>query len=111
MKFANVNFFRTIMGLFGGGAILATVNKLFFQCTGDDPTTIAVEAAKCGAEWIPVEYQALAGLVFVVIGGLAKTFFKSGTVGENLASPSVPVVKVADARPGVVTPTQVESAK
>ena len=35
---------------------------------------------------------------------------KSGTVAQNLTAPSVPVVKPEEAKPGVVTPAQVNSS-
>ncbi len=104
----NTNFLRTILnGL--TGATFTSILTTIAGCKGDDPLTPVVEAATCSAAWIPLQYQAMAGLVFVVIGFLFKMFGGTGaTPAQNLAAPVVPVVATkAEASVGVVTKAQV----
>ena len=81
-------------------------------CIGDDPLTTQVEVAMCTGGnlfTIPAGLQTIIGGI-VIAGALALTaFFKSGTVKQNLLSPSVPVVPSIDAKEGVVTASQVAS--
>lgn len=86
--------------------ILASVAK----CTGDDPLTPIVEAAKCGATWIPPQY-----LVYVtIIYGATEIILKATKPGGVISSwfgKSVLVVPPEEAKPGVVTPAQVAATK
>ena len=60
---------------------------------------------------IPSYLQTLVGGI-AVSGALALTaWFKGGTVMQNLFNKSVPVVPAIEAKPGVVTATQVASEK
>lgn len=101
------------MGFFAGSGLLVTIVRLA-GCSIDDPATVAVEAATCAGSSVLAAINPLAPAIgtFVVllIGSLAK-LAKGGTVAENLAAPSVPVVDKSAARPGVVTKAQVESTK
>lgn len=114
----NVNAIKTY--LLGSG-LLALVGPYvvnlamkLFGCTGDDPLTAAVEVAQCtGGDLftIPAGLQTFIGGA-VIAGALWLTgWFKTGTVKENFLAPSVPQVPAADARPGVVTATQVAATK
>ncbi|MEO8121580.1 MAG: hypothetical protein ABI606_19925, partial [Rhodoferax sp.] len=60
----NSNLIRTILNLFTGASFTSLIASLA-NCTVDNPATAVVEASVCSAAWIPVEYQALAGLAFV----------------------------------------------
>lgn len=110
MKWFNVNSIRTVLGALGGGT-LAKVAANLSGCTWDNPATPIVEATTCaGSAVIPIQYQAIAGVVLLGVSGLFKALGKSGTVVENLAAPSVPMVETEKARPGVVTSAQVEAS-
>lgn len=107
----NSNFWRTILNVITGGTFASLANALL-GCTGDNPLTpTIVEPAVCtgGAIPIPLEWQALAGLVFVGLGFLMKGWGGTGSVAQNLAMPIAPIVPPAEAKPGVVTPAQVAS--
>ena len=114
----NLNAIKTLILSSGLLAIVGpyAVNFIMklFGCVGDDPLTAAVEVAQCtGGDLftIPVGLQKVIGGL-VIAGALALTaFFKTGTIKQNLLSPSVPVVPAVDAKPGVVTASQVASVK
>lgn len=109
----NLNFFRTIMGLFAGGGLGTIIYLLaqFAGCTIDDPATVANEITTCaGSTIIPAQYTAIGTFLLMAIGAFAK-MMKTGTIKENLTAPTVPVVPAAEARPGVVTATQVSATK
>jgi len=101
----NSNLIRSILNILTGGTLTSIFTSVL-GCSGDSLAT-----ASCKASFIPLQYQAAAGVVFVVIGFLLKSFGGSGaTVAQNLAAPVVPVVPIVDAKPGVVTAAQVSSA-
>jgi hypothetical protein len=107
----NLNFFRTIMGVFTGGGI-GTVIYLIAQlagCTIDDPATAVNEITSCTeSKIIPAQWTAFGTFIFLGLGAFAK-MLKGGTIKENLLAPSVPMVPAADNRPGVVSAAQVNS--
>lgn len=109
MKLFNINFVRTLLGL-GGGTTMVNLAIKFAGCSWDNPATQIIEATTCaGSSWVPIQYQAIAGVVLLGLSGLLKMFGKNGTVKENLVNPSVPVVATNDNRQGVVTQTQVDA--
>jgi hypothetical protein len=107
--------------ILGSGIILLAlpyvINWLMsvFGCTGDNPATPdVVEVAACtggGVVAIPLWLQATAGGLMALALGAIKAFAGGGTVKQNLFNPDVPVVKPQEAKPGVVTPAQVEAPK
>ena len=98
----NANFIRTILNLLTGGSLMWIFTSVL-GCSGDTLAT-----ASCTAAIVPVQYKAIAGAIFVVVGFLLKMFGGSGaTVAQNLAAPVVPVVAPVDAKAGVVTAAQV----
>lgn len=101
----NANFFRTILNWLTGGSLIA-IFTTFLGCKSDDPLTAVIEPTVCTAPWMPVEWQAMAGFAFVVVGFLVK-MMGSGSVAQNIAAPIVPVVPPAEAKVGVVTEAQV----
>lgn len=101
----NVNAIRSILNLLSGGALTSILTTIA-KCTGDNPLTPELEAAVCTAAWIPLQYQALAGLAFVGIGFVLK-MFGSGSIKQNIAAPIAPIVPKAEAKVGVVTAEQV----
>lgn len=101
----NSNFLRTILDWLTGGT-LASIFTNLLGCSGDSLSTAA-----CTAAFIPVKYQAAAGFVFILASFLIKMLAGSGTVTQNIAAPSVPVVPIEKATVGVVTAAQVASPK
>lgn len=94
------------MNVLTGGTLTWIFTDLL-GCSGD-----TIGTATCTASFIPLEYKAIAGVAFVIVGFLMKMFGGYGaTVGENLAKPVVPVVPAVEAKPGVVTASQVTSTK
>lgn len=102
----NSNFIRSILNVLTGGSLTWIFTDLL-KCSGD-----SIGTATCAASFIPAEYKVVAGIVFVAVGFLLKMFGGSGaTVGQNISAPVVPVVPAIDAKPGVVTASQVNSTK
>ena len=87
----------------------------FFGCSGDDPLTKdIVEVAACsGGSLISIPYwlQKTVGGVVAAVVLILTGYFKGGTLKQNLLNKSVPQVPAAEAKPGVVTATQVASEK
>lgn len=112
MSLFNSNFIRTILGAISGATVLNVALKLT-GCTGDNiATPTVVEPFVCsGSAWIPIEYQAIAAITLMILSGIIKAFWKTGTVAQNLTAPSVPVVAPQDSKAGVVTHAQVAANK
>ena len=98
----NLNFIRSIMTGLAGVIPLIVV---FFGCKSDAITG----AMSCVDSWVPPQYAVVLAGVLGVISFLLKMFGQGGTVGENLASPSVAVTP--EAKVGTVTPAQVSAVK
>lgn len=101
----NGNLIRSILNVLTGGT-LAMIFATLTRAVGDNPAT--TDVVEVTASWIPIEYQAAVGFVFVIVGFLIKMFGGSGASPvQNLAAPVVPVVPEAKAGVGTVTPAQV----
>lgn len=105
----NTNFIRTILNLFTGVTFTSMIAN-FANCTVDNPATPIIEPSVCSAAWIPVEYQAIAGVAFVIVGLILKAFGgTSATAGQKLAAPVAPIVPKEAAGVGTVTPAMVNA--
>lgn len=111
-------FWNTLKNAIFASGLLITVGvpllkyvATLFGCTFDDPATPVVEPSVCtgGAILsIPVWLQATVGGLALLAYGAIKGWAGSGTVMQNLFSPSAPVVKESVAGPGTVTKAQVD---
>lgn len=114
----NLNALKTLVL---GSGLLAIVGPWLinlvmglFGCTGDILSTPEIEVAMCtGGDLftIPVGVQKIIGGIVISIALILTGWFKGGTVKQNLMNQSVPVVKAIEAKPGVVTATQVAAEK
>lgn len=114
----NWNAIRTF--ILGSGILTVALPHLIswmttlLGCSGDNPLTPDLELTVCtgGALiQIPLWLQATIATIVLSALGLIKGVMGSGTFMQNLFSKSVPVVPAVDAKPGVVTATQVASDK
>ena len=94
----NLNLIRSIMTGLAGVLPLVVV---FFGCTTDAVTG----SISCTTSWIPPEYTLYVAGALGIGSFLLKMFSQGGTVGENLAKPSV--VVTPEVKAGTVTPSQV----
>lgn len=101
----NSNLIRTIIA---AAVVILPLIVQFLGCT-----TTASGAYDCSASWIPAGYLPYVMSGMTLLGLLIKTFGgpSGATAGEKLASPAVPVVPAAQAKPGVVTASQVAAEK
>lgn len=93
--------------------LAATWVMSFFGCSGDNPATPdVVEVTSCtggSLVSIPVLFQVVVGGIVATVLAAIKGFTGTGTVAQNILSPSVPVVSEAAAGPGTVTVAQVNA--
>ncbi len=100
----NNNFIRTILGVI---AMLIVPALSWFGCTVDQVTGMV---QKCVVTWLEPQWSAPITFALGVIVYAIKGFGSGGTLKENLVNPAVPVVPPSEAKPGVVTPTQVKAS-
>ena len=101
-----------VVGLLGPFIISWVMSK--FGCVGDIPGTPEIEVTLCsGGDLfaIPPLFQSVAGGLILLIVMTLKAVTGTGSLMQNLTAPQAPVVPAADAKPGVVTATQVASER
>lgn len=76
-------------------------------CSFDEVTGVA----NCAGSWIPPQWAAIITPLIGVVVYAIKAFAGGGTVKQNLFNKEVPVVAPEQAKPGVVTPAQVQAPK
>ena len=94
------NIFRTAMVLL---TIALNVAVAAFGCSEVTST--------CTAAWLTPQVSAIVTPIFLIITLMVKAFSQGGAPLEGLFNKTVAVVPSAEARPGVVTPAQVEAKK
>lgn len=110
----NTNFLRTILGWISAAGLLGMAYT-FLGCTAS--IVAGKEVVTCSESWLPVEYQPLAVLALMVIGGIAK-WWRQGTpsldnltkptaVIDTTGKPGTAVLVSLTGKPGTVSPAQV----
>lgn len=102
----NANLWRTIFGFLAGIGFLGIVVQLL-GCNA-----LPTGAYDCSVStWLPPQYQGIAALVLLALGGLFKMFGGTGSITQKLFNEKVPVVPIEQTKPGVVTEDQVQAPK